>query len=136
MKELLKLAEPNERTHLRDQAVACMAEIRKFYKLAETNNGWLEDEDLEAFRALALSIEYRATDWGSDIYGLEPNEARVILCSGGPHVEVLYQISGYSTPDDCALVGYWWGDRFDLDLSAEQTEALEWAFDMWGVYTY
>ena len=118
---------------LKAQVVACMSEIRRFYKLADDGAGWLDDADQEYFDALPLSIEYRSSDWVTDPLELEPTAARVILCHGGPHVEVFYRMSGYRTPDEVSIRGHWWGDHCDLSLSDEQCDALEWAFDAWGV---
>lgn len=118
--------------YLKEQVVACMAEIRRYWELADRGRDWLADDDLMAFEGLALSIEYRTTGWSSRD-DIQADEARVVLVCGGPHVEVWYSISGYSTPDDAAVRGHWWNDECRLELTVEQYDALLWAFDVWGV---
>jgi hypothetical protein len=124
-----------DQEYLKRQVVACMAEIRRYWELADRGRDWLTDDDLMAFEGLALSIEYRTTGWASRD-DIQADEARVVLVCGGPHVEVWYAISqshGYSTPDDARIFGEWWGDEYLLALSAEDYEALEWAFEIWAV---
>jgi len=118
--------------YLKNQVVACMAEIRRYWELADRGRDWLADDDLMAFEGLALSIEYRTIGWASRD-DIQADEARVVLVCGGPHVEVWYSISGYSEPDDAAIRGEWWGEECRLDLTVEQYDALLWAFEVWGV---
>jgi hypothetical protein len=80
---------------------------------------------------LAFSIEYRTTGWASRD-DIQADEARVILVCGGPHVEVWYSISGYSTPDDAVIRGYWWGDEYLPAFTVDDYDALVWAFDVGG----
>lgn len=121
-----------DQDYLKRQVVACMAEIRRFWELADCGRDWLADDDLMAFEGLALSIEYRTTGWaGRD--DIQADESRVVLVCGGPHVEVWYSISGYSTPDDARIFGAWWGDECLPALSPEDYDALLWAFEVWGV---
>jgi hypothetical protein len=83
-------------------------------------------------RKWPLSIEYRTTGWASRD-DIQADEARVVLVCGGPHVEVWYSMSGYSTPDDARIYGEWWGDECLLALSVDDYDALVWAFDVWAV---
>ena len=121
-----------DQEYLKRQVVACMAEIRRYWKLADCGRDWLADDDLMAFESLALSIEYRTTGWASRD-DIQADEARVVLVCGGPHVEVWYSISGYSAPDEACIYGEWWGDECRLELTVDQYDALVWAFDVWAV---
>ena len=121
-----------DQDYLKRQVMACMAEIRRFWELADRGRDLLSDDDLMAFESLAISIEYRMTCWASrDI--IQADEARVVLVYGGPHVEVWYAISGYSAPDEACIFGEWWGDECRPALSVDDYDALVWAFDTWGV---
>ena len=121
-----------DQDYLKRQVVACMAEIRRYWEVADRGRDWLSDDDLMAFESLAFSIEYRTTGWASRD-DIQADEARVILVCGGPHVEVWYSISGYSAPDDAVIRGYWWGDEYLPAFTVDDYDALVWAFDVWAV---
>jgi len=121
-----------DQEYLKRQVMACMAEIRRYWEISDRGRDWLAGDDLMAFDALALSIEYRTTGWASRD-DIQADEARVVLVCGGPHVEVWYSISGYSTPDEACIFGEWWGDECRPALTVDDYDALVWAFDAWGV---
>ena len=78
-----------------------------------------EDDLREAIDTNALSIEFRS-GWSSDREDLEPEEVRVVLCTGGPHVEIVADFdsrTGVSSPR--VLYRDWGtsGELFDFDHS-------------------
>lgn len=78
-----------------------------------------EDDARERILVNPLSVEYRS-DWASPGEELTPSEFRVVLCTGGPHVEIVGDI-------DLSRVRVLyrdWGDRgelFDFDHDAVVT---------------
>ena len=59
-----------------------------------------EDDLREAIDTYALSVEFRS-GWSNDREDLEPEEVRVVLCTGGPHVEIVADFdsrTGVSSP--------------------------------------
>jgi len=72
-------------------------------------------------RENALSIETR-TAWSTDPTDSEPNEFRIVLCTGGPHVE----IRGDVDLDHVQLDYQGWGDPMQsLYGTLEESALLE-----------
>ena len=75
-----------------------------------------------------LSVEYRSA-WCTELGQLsEPDECRVVLCTGGPHVELRAGLNQYGGPRDDVRVLYqdWFEPLSQLYISgAEVRDALE-----------
>ena len=81
-------------------AKECPDEAQELEKLrTEAGEFDNQDEALKAIHNNALSVEYRS-GWESDRSDMTPAEVRVVLCTGGPHVEIVADISqgGVSRP--------------------------------------
>jgi len=78
-----------------------------------------QDEALDLIQEDPLSIEYRS-GWASPGEELTPEEFRVVLCTGGPHVEIV----GDCDLSRVRILFRDWGDSgelFDFDRDAVVT---------------
>lgn len=92
--------------------------------LAEFPEGMTEfddEDDLnEAIDTNALSVEYRS-GWSNDREDLEPEEVRVVLCTGGPHVEIIADFDSRSGASSPRVLYRDWGtsgELLDFDRSS------------------
>lgn len=86
-------------------------------ELAELENaaGECKDQD-EAetrIREDALCVEYRS-GWTSDKSEFSADEFRILLCTGGPHVEIVGEIDHRGEPSRCWIVYKDWGTSGEL----------------------
>ncbi len=73
-----------------------------------------------AIREDALCVEYRS-GWGNHGEELKPEEFRIVLCTGGPHVEIVGDIDRHGEPSRPHILYKDWGDSgelFDFDRYA------------------
>lgn len=91
--------------------------LSELEELAELENqaGDCESEDdaRERIEEDPLSIEIRS-DWVNPGEELTPCEFRIVLCTGGPHVEIVGDLNQYSEPTSCRVIYKDWGDRGEL----------------------
>lgn len=76
-----------------------------------------QDDALEAIQDHPLSIEYRS-GWTTSYDDLTPEEFRVVLCTGGPHVEILGEFDHSGSVDRVRVIYKDWGtsgELFDFD---------------------
>lgn len=81
-----------------------------------------EEEARERIQDDPLSIEVRS-DWCSYGDEMTPSEARIVLCTGGPHVEILCDLDR-GQPSRPRLIYKDWGtsgELFDFDHDAVTT---------------
>ena len=123
------------------QARAQLESICEYFQAAQdardglpaTIDGYdIEDEDEARDRAQenALSLEVRCAEWHTpgDEYGTA-DQFRIVLCTGGPHVEIRGTLNKWSEPDDCAeIYAQDWFTHLEplQDISEEEREALDW----------
>lgn len=72
-----------------------------------------------------LSVEVRS-GWVSVGQEMSPDENRIVLCTGGPHVEIIGDLDQYGMPSRARIVYCDWGDSgelFDFDHGAVLTYA-------------
>src|SRR5690606_26612098 len=82
-------------------------------------------EDVEqAIQEMPLSIEVRS-GWVSSVHDFTPNEFRIVLCTGGPHVEIRGDIGLHGEPQDVKVFYADWSERGEYDLSDEEREAVQ-----------
>ena len=93
-------------------------------ELEETSGDYTsQDEALEAIQEHPLSIEYRS-GWTTPGEDLSPEEFRVVLCTGGPHVEILGEFDYNGGIDRVRVIYKDWGtsgELFDFDRAAVMT---------------
>ncbi len=97
----------------------------EFDKLQEAAGDCLDqDEAEERLFSNALSVEFRS-DWETDPSTLQAAEFRVVLCTGGPHVEIIGELDEADEPKDCEI--YWrdWDDHGRLNYDEYDTGAVE-----------
>jgi len=66
------------------------------------------DEITECMQENALSVETRS-GWTMHPHEMTPEEFRIVLCTGGPHVEIKGTLGEYSEPDSASLYFQDWG---------------------------
>jgi len=114
-KELIRAAE---------QAQAQLDEIQRLSDLldADPDNDELQDE----LRGLALSQEVRSC-WQTIGQELEAGMDRLVLCTGGPHVEIVGSLDGAGDPDAATLYCQdWYTPKEEVPISKEEEKMLLW----------
>lgn len=96
--------------------------------LSEANGCADEDKALEAIEQDALSVDVR-NGWHIPGDESEPTEYRIVLCTGGPHVEIRGDISQHGEPESAELYYQDWftGLQRLPTNSAEQDALLKYA---------
>ncbi len=69
-----------------------------------------------------LSVEVRS-GWETIHEELKPREFRIILCTGGPHVELQGDLDSYQQPDSVRVI-YSWGESGEYFPDGEECYAL------------
>ncbi len=94
---------------------------RELAELESTAGEYDSQEDAEtAIQVDALCVEYRS-DWSNPSEELKPAEFRIVLCTGGPHVEIVGDIDHHGEPSSPRIIYKDWGDSgelFDFDRDA------------------
>ena len=97
---------------------------RALGELLNTAAGYTsQDEALDAIQEHPLSIEYRS-GWATAGLDLTVEEVRIVLCTGGPHVEILGELDHNGSVDRVKVVYKDWGtsgEVFDFDRAAVMT---------------
>lgn len=90
-----------------------------------------EDDARERILEDALSIEVRG-DWHTPGERIEePTEFRIVLCTGGPHVELLGDLNEHCEPSRVRVLYRDWGasgELFDFDRDAVLTYCQQYYF--------
>ena len=88
-----------------------------------------EDDARERIHEDPLSVEVRS-GWASTAADLEPEEFRIVLCTGGPHVEIIGELSRGEPVSVRILYRDWGtsGELFDFDRDAVLTYARQFYF--------
>lgn len=90
------------------------AELEELAELEEQSNGMAsEDEAIEAIEQDPLSVETRS-DWVSTWETMFPGEFRILLCTGGPHVEIVGDLDHYKQPCSVRILYKDWGTHGEL----------------------
>lgn len=72
-----------------------------------------EDDAREQIQQDALSVEVRS-GWQSVGEQLAPAEFRIVLCTGGPHVELQGELDDNDVPDRVRVIYADWGESGEL----------------------
>lgn len=86
-----------------------------------------EDDAREAILTDALSVEFRSA-WAAPGEELTPEEFRIVLCTGGPHVELIGDLNADGTPYRVRCLYRDWsecGELYDFDHEAALRYARE-----------
>jgi hypothetical protein len=81
------------------------------------------DAAMEAIHCDPLSVEVRS-GWSEPGDSLDPSEFRIVLCTGGPHVELQGDLDRYGDPSRVRVLYSDWGtsgELFDFDRTAVLT---------------
>ena len=107
--------------NLREWAEANAEELAALEEAAGDNAS--EEEAREAIQQDALSVEVRS-GWASSKEEFEPEEFRIVLCTGGPHVELVGDPDG-GTPSRIRVRYRNWGTSGEYFPSSDESNALE-----------
>ena len=94
-----------------------MSELAELESAAGENTS--EEQAREAIESDPLSVELRS-GWASMKEDFEPEEFRIVLCTGGPHVEIVGDLDR-GTPSRVRVLYRDWGtsgELFDFDRAA------------------
>jgi hypothetical protein len=83
-----------------------------------------EDQARERIQEDALSVEVRSS-WGNAGETLEAAEFRIVLCTGGPHVEIRGEIGTYGEPSRAWIQYQDWGTPMTQFFDIEQSTLIE-----------
>lgn len=98
-----------------------LAELADLEDAAGDNTS--EDEAREAIEGDALSVEVRS-GWHELGAPLVPEEFRIVLCTGGPHVELVGDLDR-GTPSRIRVIYKDWGTSGEYFPDSAEREALE-----------
>ena len=82
------------------------------------------EEVEQAIDETPLSVEVRS-NWASSYHSFEADEFRIILCTGGPHVEIRGDVGLYGEPENVKVFYADWSERGEYVLSDEEREAVQ-----------
>jgi|SRR5690554_941608 len=100
------------------------SERDELIELEKRAGGYQSREDVEqAIQEKPLSIEVRS-GWASSFHDFTPNEFRIVLCTGGPHVEIRGDIGLHGEPQDVKVFYADWAEKGEYSLSVEEREAV------------
>jgi hypothetical protein len=89
-----------------------------------------EDDIREHAQDNALSTEVRCSEWHvpGDEDGTPYNEFRIVVCTGGPHVEIRGSLNKWGEPENAEVYANDWFTTLEsLDsYTDEAAEALDW----------
>ena len=124
--------ETKEGSRAFEQAQLQLDEIQRLADLLEKDpdNDELQDE----LRDLAVSQEVRSC-WQTVGQELEAGMYRLVLCTGGPHVEIQGSLSGAGDPDSAVLYCQDWGTGLqEVSVTEPERELLVWFAELfyWG----
>lgn len=95
-----------------------LAELKK-----EAGNCADQEDAQQRIQDHPLSVEYRS-GWSNPGEDLTPEEFRVVLCTGGPHVEIVGDLNRHGEPASVRVLYRDWGtsgELFDFDHDAVLT---------------
>ena len=105
-------------------AQSCLDSIQEISDRLDTNPD--DDELLDELRALALSQEVRS-GWQSPGEDFAPTEYRLLLCWGGPAVQVIGELDDVGDPCSARLERQDWGEPWaDVVLTEPEADMLLW----------
>lgn len=90
-----------------------------------------QDEARERILEDALDVQVRSA-WASLGETLTPSEFRIVLCTGGPHVEIIGELDDTCEPDRVRILYRDWnesGELFDFDHDTVLTYCQQFYFE-------
>lgn len=82
------------------------------------------EDVIDTVKDNALSVEVRST-WTTNTESFEAEEFRIVLCTGGPHVEIRGNIGLHGQPEDPEVYSSDWFEGLQRFPLADY-DALEW----------
>ena len=80
---------------------------------------------IELARDNALSVEVRS-DWESSPSDFRPAEYKIVLCTGGPHIELKGNFDMHQEPQSPRVLHRDWGTSGEYFKGVVEREALAW----------
>lgn len=117
--------------HAYDQALAQIASIRDMVERLQSDDEETADQASIDINDDPLSIEIR-TDWHLPGPSAPAAEYRIVLCTGGPHVEIQGDLDDHKQPETAMIVYKDWGTSDSMTLSGEELQdVLTYARQFW-----
>ena len=109
----------------RQQAEAQLTAIKEMLQAVENA---ADDEREAAEQAIyddPLEVSVRCSSWSSPYDNLEPDEYRVLLCTGGPAVQITGDLNEHMQPVTARLQHQDWFEPWEtLSIDDKDTETL------------
>lgn len=109
-----------------EQAEAQLNSIMEMVADLDSDDVDKEEEARQTIQEDALSVEVRS-DWDSPgaENGNKPTEFKILLCTGGPAVQIIGKLSQYQEPESARLQYQdWFKPWTDYTLTDEQEQAV------------
>lgn len=108
------------------QALTQLESIREMVAALKAEDDDEAEKAREAIQNDALSVQVRS-DWVdlNQVDQMDPAEFKILLCTGGPAVQIIGELNEHSEPESARLQHQDWGTPWtDVWLSAEDEETL------------
>lgn len=115
-----------EQTDAADALTAWMEENGEELNELTDAAGDCEDQDdaRQRIEEDALSVEVRS-GWTCPGEPLEPEEFRILLCTGGPACQIIGELNQYGEPDSCRLMFQdWFTPWEELIMTSDEHDAV------------
>lgn len=112
---------PEEARELSREARAAMRE----YGWTGDNKEATAEAIEEAAREQALSVEFRCNGWSNTAAGLEPDEYRILLSTGGPALQITGAFDIHNGPTTARMEHQDWGTPW-TEFHGVDEDALMW----------
>lgn len=103
-----KRIEPKETNHALEQAKAQMESILEMVRALDTNDDNAREDAMQVIQEDALSVEVRS-DWHEPDQDSKPTEFQILLCTGGPAVRLIGDLTEHNEPDNVHMEYQDWG---------------------------
>ena len=108
-----------------DQAFAQLASIKEMLKAVENATGDEREAAEQAIYDDPLEVSVRCASWSSQYDNLEPDEYRILLCTGGPAVQLEGELDDRNQPYNVQLQHQDWFEPWEtLSIDDKDTETL------------
>lgn len=81
------------------------------------------EEVEQSIQEKPLSVEVRS-GWASSHHLFDAEEFRIVLCTGGPHVEIQGDVGLHGEPQDVKVLYADWAEKGEYILSDEEEQAV------------
>lgn len=120
-------AETKEENHALEQAKMQYQSIIELVTALHTGNEESQEEAREKITEDPLEVSIRAGQWVASKEDLCPDEYRILLCTGGPAVQITGDLNEHSEPDSAHIEYQDWGTPWTKYSPTDENILLEYA---------